>query len=193
MKKFAMFNLKSRKGQSLVEAMVAISVLTVGFLGILSLLSKSFFYSKDVSDTMKATYLASEGIEITKNLIDHDVALASESNGFLGGWGSCFSLSPGESKDFEFDYATANCGNLTPYSSDPLLFDTNPISNSYGLYGYASSLSSGATKTNFVRKIRIAENASGTEMTVNSIATWSTGPITSQSINMEDHFYNWQL
>ena len=63
----------SRRGQSIIEAMVAISILTTGFLGIFALLSKSFFLSRVVADETTATYLASEGMEITKNIIDHDV------------------------------------------------------------------------------------------------------------------------
>lgn len=171
MNPFAIF--KSKKGQSLVEAMVALGVLTIGFLGIVSLLSKSLFYSRNVSDTMKATYLASEGIEITKNLIDHDIADGS-------GWGACFAAT----KDFQLDYAST-CDNLIPYiyPGQPLLFDS-----ANGFYGYTSSAS--ALKTNFVREIRVAEN--GDEITIKSIITWSTGPITTQSIVMEDHFYNWQ-
>jgi len=178
------FNLRLKKGQSLIEAMVALGVLTIGFLGILSLLSKSLFYGRDVSDTMKATYLASEGIEITKNLIDYDVMRAIE--GIPGGgWGSCFNLSPGGQNDFEFDHGTTACGNLPSYSGKLLLFDS-----SSNLYDY--TVSPYTTQTNFVRRIRVAESGDGTEITVKSIVTWSTGPITTQSVNMEDHFYNWR-
>ncbi len=177
------FNLRSKKGQSLIEAMVALSVLTVGFLGIISLLSKSFFYGRYVSDTMKATYLASEGVEITKSLIDHDVLLALAGDG--GGWGSCFSLSPGDSKDFELDYSTT-CDTLFQYLDQPLLLDNNT-----GLYGYASS--GNTVPTNFTRLIRVTESVDGSEITVKSIVTWSTGYLTTQSIDMEDQFYNWRL
>ena len=177
------FNMRSKKGQSLIEAMAALSVLTVGFLGIISLLSKSFFYGRDVSDTMKATYLASEGIEIAKNLIDHDVTVASEGGG--GGWGSCF----GSNGTFELDYATLDCNELKRniVGGDPLFFD--PTNN---LYGYVAdgSVSSGATPTNFIRLIRVKGDEN--EITINSIVTWSTGPITNQSINAEDEFYNWK-
>ena len=176
-----------RKGQSLIEAMVAISVLTVGFLGIVSLLSRSIFYSRSVSDTMKATYLASEGIEITKNLIDNDVALALAGNG--GGWGTCFARY-GNPANLEMDYATTDCGNLEMFTGqgDPLLFD--PTKDLYG-YNFDGSAGSGATQTNFTREIRVKVN--GDEVTVNSIVTWSTGSIVNQSVDMEDHFYNWQI
>lgn len=183
------FNIYSRKGQSLIEAMVALSVLTVGFLGIISLLSSSFFYGRDISDTMKATYLASEGIELTKNLIDHDVTLNAE--GLGGGWGACFALSPGgSSRAFEMDYTTVCDDDSTSnqplsYSGGrPLLFDPNAH-----LYGY--TVLANMVQTGFVRKIVLAESNDGEEITVNSIVTWTTGFI-AHSVNLEDHFYNWQ-
>jgi hypothetical protein len=174
---------QSRKGQSLVEAMIAISVLTVGFLGLIALLSKSFFYSREVSDKMRATYLASEGIEIVKNLVDHDMTVSSESGGLEGGWGSCFTGYG--SHDFEMDYTTADCTSLHSYSApgDPLLFDS-----ATHLYGYENSANT--APTNFTRDIRIVPN--GDEIIVQSIVNWSTGPITSQNVIMEDHFYDWQ-
>jgi len=170
--------MRSKKGQSLIEAMVALSVLTVGFLGILSLLSKSFFYGRDVSDTMKATYLASEGIEITKNLIDNEIAAGN-------GWGSCFAKQG--FLGFEVDYTTSDCNNLIPYnnSGDPLFFDSDTY-----LYGYANPANT--TQTNFTREIMTTLDATGDEITVRSIVTWNTGLITNQKVIMEDHFYNWR-
>ena len=179
MKPFMIFDTRLKKGQSLIEAMVALGVLTIGFFGIISLLSKSFFYGRDVSDTMKATYLASEGIETTKNLIDHDVTVALE--GGDEGFGWCFI---GRGTDFEMDYATT-CANLNQYSGQYILFDS-----ASHLYGYAPSLST--VPTNFLRKIRVVISPDKNEITVNSIVTWSTGPITDQSINVEDEFYNWK-
>jgi len=187
-----MFNTRSKKGQALIEAMVAISVLTVSFLGIVSLLSKSIFYGRDVSDNMKATYLASEGIEIAKNLIDNDIAAGN-------GWGSCFakylaSYPSYKEASFEMDYATT-CDNLNglfyTYPGDSLYFD--PMTD---LYGYESnnSVGSDAVETNFARRIRIQvpTSGNGNEITVISSVTWSTGPITYQKVDMEDHFYNLQ-
>jgi Tfp pilus assembly protein PilV len=160
---------KSRKGQSLIEAMVALGVLTTGFLGIISILSKSFFYERTISDTMTATYLASEGIEVVKNIIDN-ATLNSKT------WESCFS-----NGDYEVDY-TSKCGNLKTYNtSDYLSFDSNT-----GLYFYDSA----STKTNFLRDVKI--NINGDEIIIDSTVNWNSGILTNQSITMEDHFYNWQ-
>jgi len=171
-----------RSGQTMIEAIVAISVLTTGLLGMFTLLSKSFFLSRDLQDQTRATYLAAEGIELAKNMIDHDVYLGLATGGASGGWGACFPVAVGGSADYEMDYTTKSC--------PPQAF-LNPgrklnFNNATKMYGYAA----GGTATAFVRRIRVTK-PSANEMDVQAIVTWSTGPITNQSIMVEDHFYNW--
>jgi hypothetical protein len=169
----------SRSGQSLVEALVALSILTVGFLGIITLLNKSLQLSKTTSDDTQATYLAAEGIEVAKSLIDHDVY-----EGIFQGsdeWGACFPL-PGVHY-YELDYATTNCASLissaNPMNS-PLYF--HPATD---LFSYSSA---GGTKSAFTRDIKITNN--GEEIDVQSIVHWSDG-LASNDIVLEDQFYNW--
>ncbi len=178
----------SRGGQSLVEAMMALSVLTLGFLGMVSLLSKSLVLTRVVSDQATATYLAEEGIEIAKNLIDHDV-WAHHANPAVTGWGTCFfedSLT-----DVELDYTTTNCSSLKVFSlGNPLLFD--PVTN---LYGYHFPASDDPVSTGFTREIKVSEgDYNGTEyaeITVDSKVRWSTAGV-NQSLDLEDHFYDWK-
>lgn len=165
----------SRRGQSIVEAMVAISILTTGFLGIFTLLSRSFFLSRVIANETMATYLASEGMEITKNLIDHDVYIGL-ANG-TSQWGNC--CAPGT---YRVDYASMS---LAPYlspvgSPEYLQFDPTNFR-----YGYA-----GSAATPFNRWVVIAAPGPD-EIQVNVIVQWSTGSFTSQNINLEDRFYNW--
>ena len=156
-----------RAGQTLLEALIALSVVTMGFLGLVSLLSKSFFYDRVTSDQLTATYLASEGVELAKNLIDHNA------------WGTCF-----VSGDFQLDYTTENCNTIQNYNGNVILqFD--PTADRYSYHSTPNSLA-----TAFARRIRVT--VQGDEIAVQSIVTWSTGPITSQSVNLEDHFYNWR-
>jgi hypothetical protein len=168
----------SRSGQSLVEAIIAITLLTVGFLGIAALLAQSLHLTRVVSDQTTATYLAAEGVELAKNLIDHDVYLHLA--GLGTGWGSCFGGAGAH--DIELDYASTDCSRSF-FPSDALMFDP-----ATGIYSYGPS--AGSVKTNFTRDIRFALN--GNEIVVNSIVRWGTGSFTSQSINLEDHFYNWR-
>ncbi|MDO8574081.1 MAG: hypothetical protein Q7R86_00440, partial [bacterium] len=59
-----------RSGQTIVEAIIALGVLTIGFSGIITLLNRSLSLNQLVTDQNIATYLATEGIEVTKNLVD---------------------------------------------------------------------------------------------------------------------------
>src|SRR3990167_8160497 len=60
-------------GQVLVESIIAITIAVVGLLGIFSLLSRSLSLNRVVSDRFVAAYLAAEGVEIVKNLIDNNI------------------------------------------------------------------------------------------------------------------------
>ena len=161
--------------------MVAISILTVGFLGITTLLTKSFQLNRIASDQTKATYLAAEGIEITKNLIDHDVFNGIATG--VGGWGTCFSFPNGY---YQLDYTTTNCS-LIPFSlvSNPaaVYFDS-----ATGLYS-DSPVGAGSTKTIFTRDVQVVNN--GDEIDVYSTVYWNPTSLSARRMTLEDHFYNW--
>lgn len=60
-------------GQLLIEALVSISIILVGLVGILNLLANSMRLNRIVSDQYTATYLASEGIEVIRNIVDTNI------------------------------------------------------------------------------------------------------------------------
>ena len=60
-------------GQVLVELMVAISVMVIGLLGIFTLLSQSLGLNRVAADQYIAANLAAEGVEVAKNILDHNV------------------------------------------------------------------------------------------------------------------------
>jgi Tfp pilus assembly protein PilV len=172
---------KKRKGQSLVELLVSLSILTVGFLGMSSLLSKSFFLNRVNTTETIGTYLAAEGIEITKNIIDHDT-YALPAHAFA--WGTCGGICAADGwykVDYTYQTPQSTPGQCAGVSA--LNFST---STGAGLYSYSVGTPSG-----FSRCIQITHNNGGREVTVSSKVTWSTGPITGASVVLEDHFYNW--
>lgn len=157
---------RSRRGQSLLEAIVAITALVVGLGGIFTLLSSALRNNRVVSDQATATYLAAEGIEVVKNMLDHNATIGAA-------WGTGFA-----NGDFEADYTSDS---LASYLGQPIRFDATT-----GVYGYAAG-----TATNFVRKIKITFVRSD-EIAVNSTVSWTTGG-TQSNVNLEDHFMNWRL
>lgn len=69
-------SLHNKKGQILIEAIVAITVVVVGLLAIFTFISRSFSLNRVVADQYLGTYLAAEGIEVVKNLIDSGGAMS---------------------------------------------------------------------------------------------------------------------
>jgi len=162
--------LSKRSGQSLLEMMIALSVLTVAFLGIGALLSRSFFLNRVATDETIGSYLAAEGVEVTKSIIDHDMY----STGL--GWGvdvPAGSYSP--------IYSSVKLGVVaTPFKPDVFLNFSSSTGYQYG----------NGSVTPFKRWVTITHpNAS--EINVKSTVTWSTGPLTNETVTDEDHFYDW--
>jgi hypothetical protein len=158
---------KERRGQFLIEAIVAVGVLVVGLLGIFALLSRSLSLGRTVTDNYAATYLAAEGIEVVKNIIDGNI---------IQGLPWISAISDG---DFEIEYDTVS---LLPFQDRFLGFD--PVTS---LYSYA-----GGETTRFKRVLRIALIGSPVdELQVNSIVSWTSGG-GNFSVDLEDHFFNWR-
>jgi len=160
------FKIQEDRGQLLIESMIGISIAVVGLLGILGLVSRSTSLNRVVSEQFIASYLAAEGIEIVKNLIDANIIQHKPWNkGFSNG-------------SFEADYLSLG---LTPNQNRFLLFDSTN-----NLYGYQSG-----TPTSFTRTINI-QLIGSEEIKVNSIVKWKTRGGGQFEVNLEDHFFNWR-
>ena len=148
---------------------MAISILTVGFLGIVTLLSRALALNRVVADNYAATYLAEEGIEVAKNIID--------TNSRRGGWNS--GIVPG---DYEVDYTSTALS--TRYESDhTLLMDPDTRQYSYA----------GTIETPFSRRVTVSFVGDGSqEVKVISEVVWETRGGGISKVKLEDFFYNWR-
>jgi hypothetical protein len=159
---------KGRRGSFLVETMVALSLVLVGILGMVVLLTRSLQLTANVTQRAVAAYLAAEGIEVMKHLIDVDIAKGE-------GW------TPGDlPSSFEVQYNSAApialSGNARPLRLDAV----------GGLYSYDE----GSSPTPFRRAIAVTM-VGDDEVRINSVVT-STLRGTNETINLEDHFFNWR-
>lgn len=120
-----------------------------------------------MADRFVASYLAAEGIEIVKNIVDNNLIAGRPWNEGL------------DDGDYEVNYDDSS---LQTNQNRSLKFD--PVS---GLYSY-----SGANSTNFQRMVKIENSTGGEEITVNSKVQWLTRGSGRFVINLEDHFFNWR-
>lgn len=159
----------SKRGQLLVEAMIAISVMIIGLLGAFSLMSQSLGLYRVAYEEYVAVNLAAEGVEVVKSFIDANAITVG------GPWNE------GLAKDGDFG-AQYNSSSLeSSFANKNLLFD-QPT----GTYNYATG-----APTNFKRTITI-KNISSDEIQVNSVVSWKSRGGFDSKINVEDHFFNWR-
>lgn len=154
-----------KTGFTLIETMVAVSIVVIGLVSALTLITNSLFYVSNINDRLIAAYLTAEGLEIVKNIRD---------NNWIQGFQWDHRLND---RDYQASYDSTN---LSPYRGDPLLLD-----NSSGLYNYSSG-----ADTPYIRKISIA-HLSSYEIRVISTVTWQRRGKTYSS-SAENHLFNWK-
>ena len=158
------------KGQLLIESIIAISMITIGLLGIFSLLSQSLGLRRVVSERYSATYLAAEAVEIVKNTIDTNYIKKLPWNQNLSTVG-----------DYELDYDDQPP--FSVYLGKLLKYDSGT-----GIYSYNFG-----DETQFKRKVTISyPDGNANRVRVNVLVEWITRGEGKFSVNVEDHFYNWR-
>ncbi len=157
----------------MVEAIVALSMLTMGMVGIFTLLSNSYAFNRISTNEYVAANLASEGIEVVRDIIDRNIMN-------LRSW-NCGVSTNG---DFQADYDDVA---LSPYSaSDLIKFDT-------ALKVYTYNVSANTVNTAFNRRISI-ENL-GTpidEIRVISRVAWRDRGSIAYDVTVEDRLFSWR-
>lgn len=170
--------LKANKGTILVEVILAISIITVGLLAVLRLLSNSISLNKTVSNQLVATYLAEEGIEVAKNILDANVIKIGLGNdpqfNNSNQWNKNFT--PG---DYEIDYQSQTLENN---QNRFLFFDQNT-----GRYSYDPA----GSETIFRRRIDI-DRIGNDELRIAAKVDWAGRKGATSTVVLEDHFFNWR-
>lgn len=155
-------------GQLLIEMMVSISLLLVGILGLFTLLTQSFALEYSYSTRYIGTYLATEGVELVRHIVDAN-AMSGRSwvNGLPEGQFGC-----------SFD-DTAPDSSL---ASEPLSYDEKN-----GVYRYGLVMK----QSPFRRSITV-DSISADEIRIKSRVYWKDKGGTDQEVVIEDHLFNWR-
>lgn len=161
---------KKQKGQLMVEAMVAVSLMLVGLLGIFGVLSRALGLARVAADQYIGVNLASEGIEVAKNILDTNIE-------------------QGNAWNFGFQVGTAyvdyNSENLLDCSDGDLFFD--PVTGLYNCDGNGRP-----SKYSRELTITIPEGEADKYLKVVSTVRWIGRGGVDSEVSVEDHFYSWR-
>ena len=162
-----------KKGQMLIELLIGLSVITTAVIAIVALMLRSVSSVRSAGEEYVATYLAAEGIELVKSIVETNFRASVSFNAGVGP-DSCPIGS-------EMDYNDWQLDTPCPGENRPLLFDSG-----IGRYNYDSG---GPTK--FRRALNIAWDDPGNpkSIIVRSRVFWS-GRSGAREVVLEDVFYN---
>ncbi len=188
------------KGFTIVETLIAISILAIALTGPLSIVSQSLKSSYFARDLVTALYLAQEAVEYIRNRRDQNGLQKTTAADWLNGL--TVSTDTGEnilndvnssvSKAYlertSSGYSLKKCTPNGDQDCPAMTYDPN--TRIYGEYtgGLANSV--------FTREIIMAKSPGDPdakrEIIVSVRVSWNTSSI-SNSVVIDEHLYNWQL
>lgn len=183
----------SKRGFTLVEAMVAMSILSLAVTGPLLIAQKglgSAIYSRD---QITAIYLAQEAVEYVRNVRDSNRLSDSP---WLGQFSSCKTtdLSPQnacqiDAHVIDFDDLSGDAiQTCTVGSCEPLSIYQDPGSGDF-FYGYGTGANWQPTK--FTRTVTIDDRKSPKEAAVSVTVSWNTGLYApAQSFSVKEYLFD---
>ncbi len=183
----------TRNGFTLVETMVAISLLTVAIVAPMALTAQSLGSAYYARDQVTAYYLAQEAIESVRAIRDGQI-LCIAKNDCPAGNNNLFGAIPNNTP-FRIDVRT---GAIHACNADPG-GNCIPLQTDGTLYGYQDGGPGTWTNTNFTRTaiacyVQSDGTCTGTptdEMQVRVTVSWQTEGIQARTFTISSDLYRW--
>lgn len=179
-----------KHGFSLVETLVAVSIVVFSVLGPVTLTVFSLKSSSFSKNNLIAGNLAQEGIELVRAKSKSNMLACAPScvpNDWLNDFNSCF-LANGCSIDAS-DLETGNCASANQCF---LRFEIgNPGYADDGIYNHGGGSQTQNPTSIFRRVVKLTEINSGIEVKVNVEVSW-TERFGTQKVIVEENMFNWQ-
>ncbi|HET8581480.1 MAG TPA: prepilin-type N-terminal cleavage/methylation domain-containing protein [Candidatus Paceibacterota bacterium] len=181
----------NESGFTLIETLVAITVLVIAVVAPMSLVAQSLTVSYYVRDEVTASYLAQEAIETIRNIrdsrVDQDLLSGTNGDPFRdldgGTGGTVFTNNKPFRVDAHIigsDYADAllSCSSTCP-----------PVQTDGTFYGYGT----GWANTRFTRTVtaHYIDPGPNTDLLITVTVTWQTGGFASRSLTLTENLYSW--
>lgn len=192
------FKDKNQKGFSLVETLVAISILLIVITGPMAISIRSAKSASFATEQVQAFFLAQEGLELAQkgrdDLLLGNFLPTTHANYISNPWYR-FTDST-NSGTYRHCYAATGCGLAWGSASGQLATPVSCSSASNCLLYRGTSgrnqvthSSTGNTPTIFTRRVYLT--ASGERVQARSLVTWRTGSVVAeQSVSTDTYFYN---
>jgi len=173
--------LRTSRGFTLIETLVAVTFLTVAIVAPMSLITKSLSTTYYARDQITASYLAQEAIESIRYVRDNNI-LASVRGTRTPTFDGIPVGRPFIVDTFSNSIDDDPCNNSTN-TCPPLQLDPTKTFYGYGL---------GWDNTRFTRTVR-AEFVDGNpdEMRIQVTVSWTSGSFKPRSFTMSENLYRW--
>lgn len=177
------------QGFSFIETLVAISVLTIGIMGPLTIVVETLQSAQIARDQVIAHYLAEEGLEYIRYIRDTNVLRNADWLSNDGMQNDC----GGDGDPCEIQDITNVVGNGAPdimgngNCSLPPPLACPPVAYSNGQSRYGAN----GSNTIFTRKIVVTETVDNVEAEVVVTVMWNTQAGTMRSLDARERIFNW--
>ncbi len=182
-------------GFTLIETLVAISLLTVAIVAPMSLTSQALNSAYYARDQMTASYLAQEALEGVRNIRDNNILTNARGgnvdlmNGIPSGHAFTIDTITNQTSD------TVPASPACPFSSGAYVCPQLQLDPTGTFYGYGS----GWTNSQFTRSVNtcfVQADGSCTAVTTDEIkvtvtVSWQTGSIQRRTITLSENLYRW--
>ena len=188
-----MNTLDKTKGFSLIETIVAISVLTLAVVGPMTLSAQSIRASRDARLELTATHLAEEGMEVVHNIRDNNSA--QDTDTFRSRW--MLNILTNCSTGCVVDVTQHTGGVWGPSALIPCAGTCSTINRIYqhgttGLFRqFSSALASPWVATPFSRSVTVTQVIANRQVRVTSSVSYRSYGGNPRIISTSQDFYNW--
>lgn len=173
---------KNERAFTLIETLVAVSLLSIAIVAPMSLTAQSLSAAYYARDQITAFHLAQEAIESVRHARDHNIlenALGNQADLLAG-------IPSTTGEPFTVDTRNDNMELCPPDACPPLQTDPNPAQSTF--YGYDPSW----TNTRFTRTVEAEFVGSSTdEVRVSVTVSWRTGSYQTRSFTISENLYRW--
>lgn len=188
------------RGQTLNEAIIAVSLLTFGVIGMLGGVVRSLSQTGIIAERMTATFLAAEGVEIAKNIVDARSMKSSRSGTDPGGsrWKDDFASGRWYDELDFYDQDTSSDTSLRKYKTRSSLddfteaeieaFPVLKLDSSSNIFSYNSN---SGENTSF-RRITGTTSVNNQHLLVRSRVYWRAKNGKLYSVTAETNLLNWR-